>query len=238
MQFNTNKPPSKIITNTLYTSYAHITKIQDEQLHEIVKTLHPIIGASLTVKSEQIHDIHWATVAESLKDSKVGDGIINRNSKIASYVRKPAECMRRYSKLRGASASGASNKGPWTKEEDKKVIELVAKQGPKRWSQIASELPGQLFIFYFYLLQCAQFLLICSHLYLLSPTHIPLGRIGKQCRERWHNHLNPSISKAPWTKEEDRVILRSQIENTTVSWADIAKQLPGMCCFFFDMVGI
>ncbi len=23
------------------------------------------------------------------------------------------------------------------------------------------------------------------------------GRQGKQCRERWHNHLNPEISKLP-----------------------------------------
>ena len=159
----------------MYTSYAHITKIQDEQLHEIVKTLHPIIGASLTVKSEQIHDIQWATVAESLKDSKVGDGIINRNSKIASYVRKPAECMRRYSKLRGASASGASNKGPWTKEEDQKVLELVAKQGPKRWSQIASELPGQLFIFYIYLYNMCPFPI--NMLIFISPiSHIFASR--------------------------------------------------------------
>ncbi len=29
------------------------------------------------------------------------------------------------------------------------------------------------------------------------------GRIGKQCRERWHNHLNPQISKDKWTEEED-----------------------------------
>ena len=29
------------------------------------------------------------------------------------------------------------------------------------------------------------------------------GREGKQCRERWHNHLNPQIRKDPWeTKEE------------------------------------
>ena len=177
-------------------------------------------------------------MAESLKDSKVGDGIINRNSKIASYVRKPAECMRRYSKLRGASASGASNKGPWTKEEDQKVLELVARSGPKRWSQIASELPGRLFFLIFiYYSMCPIPINMLTSIYLLSPTYLPLGRIGKQCRERWHNHLNPNISKAPWTKEEDRVILRCQINNTTVSWADIAKQLPGMC-FFFDMVGI
>ena len=25
------------------------------------------------------------------------------------------------------------------------------------------------------------------------------GRIGKQCRERWHNHLNPDIKKEEWT---------------------------------------
>lgn len=30
--------------------------------------------------------------------------------------------------------------------------------------------------------------------------HLP-GRIGKQCRERWHNHLNPDIKKERWTEE-------------------------------------
>ena len=33
-------------------------------------------------------------------------------------------------------------KGPWTEEEDKKVIELVERHGPK-WSKIASELQGE-----------------------------------------------------------------------------------------------
>ena len=33
------------------------------------------------------------------------------------------------------------------------------------------------------------------------------GRIDKQCRERWHNHLNPAIVKQAWTEEEDRIIL-------------------------------
>ena len=53
------------------------------------------------------------------------------------------------------------------------------------------------------------------------------GRIGKQCRERWHNHLNPNISKAPWSEEEDRIILEFQKEGTGNRWADIAKRLPG-----------
>jgi hypothetical protein len=52
------------------------------------------------------------------------------------------------------------------------------------------------------------------------------GRIGKQCRERWYNHLDPSIRKDPWTPEEDRVICEahSKIGNR---WADISKLLDG-----------
>eukprot|EP01043_Picozoa_sp_COSAG02_P024271 COSAG02_NODE_1322_length_13259_cov_71.269985_8_plen_296_part_00 len=33
--------------------------------------------------------------------------------------------------------------------------------------------------------------------------HLP-GRMGKQCRERWHNHLDPNIKKGPWSDEEVR----------------------------------
>jgi Myb-like DNA-binding domain len=52
------------------------------------------------------------------------------------------------------------------------------------------------------------------------------GRVGKQCRERWHNHLDPSIIKAPFTPEEDKLIreLHGQYGN---KWSDIAKHLPG-----------
>jgi len=52
------------------------------------------------------------------------------------------------------------------------------------------------------------------------------GRVGKQCRERWHNHLDPNIIKTPFTVEEDRLILtlHSRYGN---KWSDIAKHLPG-----------
>ena len=51
-------------------------------------------------------------------------------------------------------------------------------------------------------------------------------RVGKQCRERWHNHLNPNINKKKWSDEEDRILLTAH--NTFGNrWAAIAKYLPG-----------
>eukprot|EP00965_Chrysotila_dentata_P235553 6200829-Pleurochrysis_carterae.AAC.1 len=59
----------------------------------------------------------------------------------------------------------------------------------------------------------------------LLATHLP-GRMGKQCRERWFNHLCPDVNKSEWRPEEDAVIAQGVLELGT-KWSEIVKRLPG-----------
>jgi hypothetical protein len=68
-------------------------------------------------------------------------------------------------------------KGPWTAEEDEMLRGLVAE----------------------------------SHDLDRNNMWVVIGnrmteRNGKQCRERWVNHLDPSIVKGAWSKEEEQIL--------------------------------
>lgn len=52
------------------------------------------------------------------------------------------------------------------------------------------------------------------------------GRLGKQIRERYFNHLDPSIKRDPWNALEDRALVQAQARYGN-KWAKIATLLPG-----------
>jgi hypothetical protein len=52
------------------------------------------------------------------------------------------------------------------------------------------------------------------------------GRTGKQCRERWINHLRPDIRTEPWTDHEEKLLIDAHKEIGN-KWSEIAKRLPG-----------
>jgi len=55
------------------------------------------------------------------------------------------------------------------------------------------------------------------------------NRVGKQCRERWFNHLDPQLKKTPWTAEEDEQLITSQAKIGN-SWTRISLEIPGRRC--------
>ena len=52
------------------------------------------------------------------------------------------------------------------------------------------------------------------------------GRIGKQCRERWFNHLDPTLRKGAWTPDEDAQLIKAQAELGN-RWTKIARLIAG-----------
>ena len=52
------------------------------------------------------------------------------------------------------------------------------------------------------------------------------GRAGKQCRERYVNHLDPKLKKGELTDDEEAILIGMH-EHHGNKWTVISKQLPG-----------
>lgn len=90
---------------------------------------------------------------------------------------------------------GGIVKGPWTKEEDQKIIDCIT-QNITKWSEIAERVEG---------------------------------RVGKQCRERWFNHLDPTLKKSCWTPAEDEVLVAGQARYGN-RWVLSCSQIRDLSC--------
>lgn len=51
-------------------------------------------------------------------------------------------------------------------------------------------------------------------------------RVGKQCRERWHNHLSDKLVLTKWTKEEDELLIKKHAIHGN-RWAFLTQFFPG-----------
>lgn len=52
------------------------------------------------------------------------------------------------------------------------------------------------------------------------------NRTARQCRERWKHYLSPEVSKTPWSKEDDDLLLQ-KYEELGSQWSMIANSFPG-----------
>ncbi|CAH0480174.1 unnamed protein product [Peronospora belbahrii] len=145
-------------------------------------------------------------------------------------------------------SAGIHTSTKWLRDEDERLREAVARFGGKNWKMIAETLGnGRTDV------QCLhRWNKVLKPGLIKGPwtpeedriltslitrygvgkirwcdlaLHLP-GRIGKQCRERWCNHLDSRIRKGQWTPEEDDMVFRWQ-QKLGNKWSEIAKLLPG-----------
>lgn len=95
------------------------------------------------------------------------------------FNRSPIKCMK---KIREISVTGSLAPGAWSSSEDDCLRHLIT-LNLKKWGMVADRLNQEI------------------------HNNIKI-RSGKQCKERWVNHLNPNMKKDKWTPAEDLEALK------------------------------
>ena len=138
--------------------------------------------------------------------------------------------------------------GKWTEDEDRRLRDIVERYGAKNWKKL-SQILGNVRSDVQCLHRWNKVLrpglskgpwtaeedkivkdMVLKHgagniKWSVIAAQLP-GRIGKQCRERWFNHLDPEIKKGDWSPAEDDVLFQTQRLHGN-RWSEIAKLLPG-----------
>ena len=130
------------------------------------------------------------------------------SSEIASVTSDAAEALRMATALTAGAAAAAAAAGV---EEE---VEEKGTNAKRPWSDDEDQL------------LLAAITKYGAQRWPLIASCVQRGRTGKQCRDRWFNHLCPAVKKGDWTEEEDRLIQDGVAELGT-KWAEIVKRLPG-----------
>jgi len=144
-----------------------------------------------------------------------------------------------------ARARTTSIQAKWLPAEDKKLLELIKENGEPNWALIAAHFPDKTPRQVVERWEKAVNPVLINGSWTRDEDEriiewvkvhgatswtklaeqLP-GRIGKQCRERWHNSLNPDLLKTTWSQDEDDLIIKMQ-QQWGNKWARIAELLPG-----------
>ena len=119
-------------------------------------------------------------------------------------------------------------RGHWRPIEDDHLRQLVEQYGPKNWNFIAQHLYGRSgnkfvsssFSYMYFLMK------IVVDLCVFVNNREWYRFIGKSCRLRWYNQLDPNITKKPFTEEEEERLLQAHRFQGN-RWASIARLFPG-----------
>ena len=157
----------------------------------------PLKKYKRTWSKEQVEELYLAANQYCKEhDKEIGSLDLTDFAYISQRLcHSPRKCMH---KIMEIQVSGSLRSGVWSPQEDQLLRLLLSQK--KKWGHVASAI----------------------------NTEFHKGmkvRTGKQCKERWNNHVNPLIDRGEWTDREDLQLLESY-QRLGNKWSTIAKSLP------------